>query len=70
MKERKHRKEKRKREKGRDRMRVAKRERTKEAVCGEQGIEPPSETNKNWNNNKSQKALPLHPSSYNQTLQH
>lgn len=32
--------------------------RTKEAVCGEQGIESPSETNKNWNNNKSQKALP------------
>lgn len=34
------------------------RERTKEALCGEQGIESPSETNKNWNNNKSQKALP------------
>lgn len=24
-------------------------------MCGEQGIESPSETNKNWNNNKSQK---------------
>lgn len=45
------------REKGESESRKA-RVRTKEAVCGEQGIESPSETNKNWNNNKSQKALP------------
>lgn len=54
MKERKQRKEERKKESesGKES------ERTKEALCGEQGIESPSETNKNWNNNKSQKALP------------
>lgn len=54
MKERKQRKEERKKESESRK----ERERTKEALCGEQGIESPSETNKNWNNNKSQKALP------------
>lgn len=47
--------------------RVGAGKRTKEAVCGEQGIESPSETNKNWNNYKSQKALPpLHTRTHTQ----
>jgi len=57
MKERKLR-EKMERGNGRKKEGGREREGTKEAVCGERGRETPSETNKKWNNNKSQKALP------------